>query len=92
MSKISNSAAFAFENNFKFSRGNTTVFEGKMFLHGNLIADIDFEKMKLKICTQGWDTKTTLSRLNALKGVSVFKKKGILYLNGEIWDGEWKSV
>ena len=92
MSNISSDAAFAFENNLKFCRGNTTVFDGKMYLHRNLIADRDFENNGFSICTQGYITKTTLSRLNALKGVSVFKKKGELYLNGELWDGKWKSV
>lgn len=92
MSKISKDAAFAFENNLKFKRGNTVVSDGKMYLHHNIIADMNFKNNGFSICTCGWDTKTTLSRLNALVGVSVFKKKGKLYLNGELWDGEWKLV
>lgn len=46
----------------------------------------------MEVSVAGYQTKTTLSRLNALPGVSVVKKKGQLYLNGEPWDGDWGSV
>ena len=46
----------------------------------------------LEISTAGWDTSTTRDRLNGIAGVSVGRRAGDLYLNGETWDGKWTEV
>ena len=61
-----------------------------LFLHANKIAE--FRADGLWITTAGWDTNTTRERLNGLHGVSVYRRKGELFLNGKAWDGEWTNV
>ena len=86
------SEAFYAGNNFK--KSNTEVFNDngviELYLFGNLIAKM--LKDVLLISTAGWNTVTTRERLNSLKGVSVSTKKGVLYLNGKEWDGDWVQV
>lgn len=88
--KISKEAASAFENNKKFSRGNTRVYKNPvggmdMYLHGNLIAST--RKGKLSIQNSGFATQTTKARLNALSGVHIVQKNFQWFLNGKKWDG-----
>ena len=75
-----------FSNTSVITEGNTT----KMFLFCNLIAKL--ENDKLFITNAGWKSKTTKERLNALKGVNIFQKKGELFLNGEKWDGKLTEI
>jgi hypothetical protein len=99
MSKISQDAAKALHNGMIFNKGNTTVqgvltplgMSWEMLLHGNRIALITGEG-QLLISTCGWNTQTTRSRLNALKGVNVYVVQGNLFLNGRPWDGEEIAV
>jgi hypothetical protein len=35
---------------------------------------------------------TTRKKINLIPGVNVSILKGVLYLNGEIWDGLWKKI
>jgi len=90
MRKITQEAVRAFYAKEKFCKSNTTCIDGQMFLHGNLIATL--EKDGLKITTSGWDTTTTKERLNGLEGVQVNTRKGQLFLNGEKWNGVWKAI
>ena len=74
----------------------------EMRLHGNLIAQLtpvketpnpyEAPQILLLVSTCGYDTQTTRSRLNALRGVHVRKIRGVLHLNGEPWDGESIAV
>ena len=75
-----------FSNTSVITEGNTT----KMFLFWNLIAKL--ENDKLFITNAGWKSKTTKERLNALKGVNIFQKKGELLLNGVKWDGKLTEI
>ena len=75
-----------FSNTSVITEGNTT----KMFLHGNLIAKI--ENDKLFITNAGWKSKTTKERLNALKGVNILQKKSEWFLHGEKWDGKLTEI
>lgn len=67
-----------------------------LFFHGNKIAWWDVQQIKygnppievLYISTCGWNTRSTKDRLNELPGVSVYQKKGILFLNTKPWDGK----
>lgn len=71
MRKISQDAAYALLNGLTFNRNNTCIiFERdtnicKLYLHGNLIAQIKQSDI-LHITLAGWDTVTTKSRLNAI--------------------------
>lgn len=65
-------------------------FITKLELHGNTIALK--QDGELYITNAGWPTNTTKERLNGLPGVSIQQKKGVWYLNGEEWSGEWIKV
>lgn len=61
-----------------------------LFLHANPIAR--HTEKGLEITDAGWDTNTTRERLNGLRGVRVYRRKGQLILNGKEWDGAWVNV
>lgn len=95
MRKITREAVKAFLLEKNFRKDNTKVEvtnEGtKMFLHNNLIAKIDKNKV-LSITNAGWQTNTTKERLNGLPGVGISQKNFEWYLNDEKWDGSWVEV
>ena len=68
MRKIESEMIAAVKGNINWSKDNTsvTIEDGisKVYLHGNLIAEID--DVSLKLYDGGWQTTTTKSRLNAL--------------------------
>lgn len=68
MRKIESQMIAAVKGNINWSKDNTSViFEddiSKVYLHGNLIAEVDDESIKLY--DGGYQTQTTKSRLNAL--------------------------
>ena len=83
MRKVEMQMNTAIRNRVNWSGGNTTVMinennnKAKVFLHGNLIAEVCNEFVA--IFDGGWQTVTTKSRLNALcnelaTGFSVFQK------------------
>lgn len=96
--KITKRSIAAFLDGHYFSEANTVVIEvhsvWELRLHGNTIAIRDTRNIPetISICTSGWDTVTTRERLNGIPGVSVYHKKGELFLNGERWDGKWKRI
>jgi len=63
-------------------------------LHDNIIAQFHWshDEEYLIINHAGWPTVTTKSRLNALPGVDIVQRRGVWYLNGEEWDGDWIIV
>lgn len=98
MRNITRDAANAFIAGKEFKRDNTTVSINCagavcMELYGNLIAIrfADGEK-ETKISAASWFTTTTKERLNGLPGVSVVQRKGVWFLNGNEWDGEWAEI
>jgi hypothetical protein len=89
--KITQESVAAFYNDRKFNKSNMSVEitdEGftLLKLHGNTIAGKDYEGTW--ITDAGWETRTTKERLNGLNDVSIYTKKGQMYLNGEAWDGK----
>jgi len=95
--KITEDAVHAFMVAGKnFSNSNTSVMiEGDMVvlrLHGHAIARREVGSNQIQVTNAGWNTRTTNDRLNGLPGVSVHNSKGELYLNGNVWDGEWTNV
>ncbi len=88
--KITQESVQSFYNRVKFNKSNMSVeIEDKyplLKLHGNIIAGMDH--MGVWITDAGWPTRTTKERLNGLDDVSIYTKKGQMYLNGEEWDGE----
>ena len=68
MRKIESEMIAAVKGDINWSKDNTSVIiedgVSKVYLHGNLIAEID--DVSLKLYDGGWQTTTTKSRLNAL--------------------------
>ena len=81
MRKIETQMCQAVQSNRNWSSGNTTVHfneetgESLIRLHGNLIAIVDEDSMK--IFDGGWQTNTTKSRLNALCDAFCIAGEGI---------------
>jgi len=107
MRKITNQAAAAFTADTTFKGANTEVLHkailrsGKfpmgdhftvLELHGNEIAAKDSRDGSLWVTNAGWQTNTTKERLNGINGVSISQVKGVWYLNGKEWNGEWVKV
>lgn len=90
MRKVTQQVCYAFEHNVPKTVGNTHTDGLALYLHGNKIAQHTSEG--LMVSTAGWDTNTTRERLNGLRGVSVYRRKGELILNGKKWDGEMVNV
>ena len=102
MRKIESQLREAIRNFEPFSKQNTTFSrmagteEGwQLCLHGNPIACFDQSGKNPTVPTYvslaGWNTKTTISRLNALDGVHICNKNFTPYLNGREIDlnGWW---
>lgn len=62
-----------------------------LLLHGNKIAKL-YSDGCVDVTNAGWFTATTKDRLNGIPRVSVVQKKGVWYLNGVEWDGDWQCV
>ena len=96
MRSITSKAIAAFNANHPFKSANTSVrhFEYDditiMYLHGNEIARK--KGNEVQVSNAGWQSNTTKERLNGITGVSIYQKKGVWYLNGEIWNGNWKTI
>lgn len=85
MRKITKNAVEALLKNSSYQNGNTVVSKGKIYLHGNLIAEKINNDLFIDTC--GWLSNTTKERLNGLNGVSINQKNYKWYLNGQEWDG-----
>ena len=91
MRKITQQTINALFSNGSMSNNNTVVSNGRVYLHGNLIARIiDGDKLQVSFC--GWVTPTTRDRINAIinyatnGAIRVGIKKGepeITHANGE---------
>lgn len=96
MRKITQEMANAFNNDLPYNKNNTKVLRSEnqtlLLLHGNLIAIKNTKDNFLMVQNCGWFTNVTKERLNALPNVRISQKKGVWYLNGEKWDGEFKQV
>jgi len=93
MRNVTKLTVSAFKNSQPIRVSNTHVSVNEelttLCLHGNVIAFKN--KDGIFITTAGWNTPTTLERLRGL-GANVNIKKGLLYLNGEKWDGNIKQL
>jgi hypothetical protein len=94
MRNITHESTSAFMTGEKYNSGNTNVsIYGEtihLYLHGHLIAKKDSKG--IKISNAGYFTNVTKERLNGIPGVSIAQRKGIWYLNGEQWNGEWITI
>lgn len=70
MRKIEKEMVRAIESHKDWRKSNTEVVvmssSTRVYLHGNLICEIDHESSQRVFNTCGWATQTTRSRLNAL--------------------------
>lgn len=98
MREITKQATQAFLNRVNFHLSNTAVKYNEientsyLYLFDNLIARLKHTTKELLITTCGWNSVTTRERLNGLPKVSVTQRKGQLFLNGELWNGEFKYI
>lgn len=90
MRKITKQTVNAFLNRKNLHLDNTWSNGDELRLHNNKIAEHRTDG--IYITTAGWETRTTFERLNGIPGVSVYKKKGDLFLNGVLWDGDWIKI
>ena len=96
MRQIDRDAIRAFQNDKEFKRSNTCVkmINGKphLYLHHNLIAKKD-ENGELLIRHAGWQTVTTMSRLNAFVEVRIRCHKGNFILNEMTYmNDDWYNI
>ena len=100
MRKITSSAMRAFDRAVGFCLDNTAVIvdnnDGCVYLSlfGKLIARRNLTTNVVEVRTCGWDTVTTRDRLNGIAGVSVYRRRGTLYLNGKPWENHavWTAI
>lgn len=99
MKKITQEMINAYLEGKEFYKSNTEVIINpnsscgtltQIYLFNNCIAENS--DLGLYITNQGWFTKTTKERLNALPGVSIFQKNRKWFLNGKQWNGEWIKI
>lgn len=90
MRKVTREIVSAFLNHETKRVSNSYTDGTSLYLHGNEIAV--HVKGGIEVTTAGWNTPTTRERLNGLPGVSVWVRRGQLYLNGQPWDGTWTQV
>lgn len=85
MRKITEQAIRAFNNNEKFTSGNTKVRVEygvtRLLLWDNTIAHKKNGNLFVSLC--GYNTVTTRERLNGLDGVSITSRNFTPYLNGK---------
>ena len=90
MRKITIAICSAFQNRQSLTMGNSHTDSHGLYLFGNCIAK--HSENGLMVCSGGWQSATTKERLNGLAGVSVNQAKGVWYLNGNEWDGQWTII
>ena len=90
MRQVTQEIVTAFRNGERKSIGNSSTDGQVMLLHGNKIAEK--REGQIFITDADWATSTTKERLNGLPNVSIQQKKGVWYLNGKVWNGEWIAV
>lgn len=90
MRKITKEAGRAFLNGYAYKKSNTVVENNTMKLFGNRIAWCQQDGIYIQAVFDSFKRmgNTTRERLSTVMGVnSLFTKKGIVYLNGQEWDG-----
>lgn len=90
MRNITEVVCGSFMSHERKTQGNTKSTGNELILHGNTIAK--WKGDQLLITSAGWHTTVTKERLNGLRGVNIQQKRGVWYLNGVEWDGEWINV
>lgn len=97
--KITFDSVDAFLSRAKFQRENMRVDTyddaSRLVLHNNVIAISNYKGVY--ISTSGWQTRTTLRRLREVlhrlaPQSRLQTKRGILYLNDQQWDGNFKLI
>lgn len=89
MRKITKLMAESFKNGIDCKIGNTEVYNNAMYLFGNRIAWYENDGMYIQAVFESFSriSNTTKERLNGIKGVKVYTKKKVAYLNDKEWDG-----
>jgi hypothetical protein len=90
MRKVTREIVSAFVRGQKKKIGNTRTDGTKIWLHGNMIAEK--RNGELWITNAGWQSRTTMERLNGLPYVNIYQRNWQWYLNGHAWNGGWVNV
>ncbi len=90
MRKITKQIVRAFLAHETKTIGNSRCDSSGLYLFGNKIAS--FIDGQLWITNAGWKSTTTKERLNGLPNVRISQSRGVWYLNGLEWGGEWVEV
>lgn len=93
MRAITQQSIEAFVNGMPFNKANMKVeINGNnvfLYLHGNMIANREGEKLFLTTC--GWETNTTKERLNGVLSAynlpKINQSKGIWYIDKQEFNG-----
>lgn len=94
MTKVGSKADYCLINGKKFKCGNTEVSYDKyddrwcLYLYGHLIAY--HKNNKLYICFQGWRTRTTVDRLEAITGLTFSIAKDMLRYRS--YNTDWTEI
>lgn len=95
MKTVTKQAAEALFASQNFKKSNTEVRDGRMYLHGNKIAEIKHEvgadgirRANIYVDSCGYMSRTTKERLNGLfPYVNISQRRGQWFLNDVEWDG-----
>lgn len=89
MRKITKLMAESFKNGIDCKIGNTEVYNNALYLFGNRIAWYENDGMYIQAIFDSFSriSNTTKERLNGIKGVNVYTKNKVSYLNRKEWDG-----
>ena len=90
MRRITAEITRAFEERRSLKIDNSRTDGDCLWLFENKIAE--WRGGNLWITDAGWDSKTTKERLNGLSGVRISARRGVWFLNGREWNGEWTNV
>ena len=97
MRKITRESVDAFMNARPFKKDNMEIKVllnvTIMCLFGNKIAyKYNNPEKTISITNAGWESRTTMERLNAIPGVRIHQKNWEWYLNGNKWDGKLTDI
>lgn len=90
MRQITRQIISAFREGRTLRISNSYTDGTSLFLFGNKIAE--YRGNGLWITNAGWQSKTTMERLNGIDGVRVRQRNHQWYLNDVAWDGNWVHV
>ncbi len=92
MRKVTQQIKQAFERRESKTIGNTKTDGNTVWLHGNAIVKRGFDGLVIASLA-GWNTPTTIERVNGITGLGFYQKNREPMLNGHIINSsDWFAV